>query len=321
MCEYNYDILVVDDVKSAAEDYARLIGAKLGLKTIFTTDPVEAENIVRNSDLKVVVLDQVMPVKGTELLPKLKAINPYLKSLMLTGQASNDEIGSAVNIGFDGYLDKKKITEIPSNVRSLYADYEASFSEQIKKQKPSFLRFLLKWPIPRKVYVLSKSVITSVYVDDTKKQTLLEIFAGQEKNNTCEVCKVEELETDVTNESSVCSDLKITLKDLGSIKTMLSCKSSWRSKIINQISETKSTNYKLPQNVDGKVDHRIIECSPVYEVMKVVLGIRYLYDKEMKRSCLFIRSYTGKHHLVQTDYNHDGSISKTDLGIHKLADN
>ena len=247
MCDYNYDVLVVDDVKSAAEDYAKLIGAKLGLKTAFTTDSDEAENIVRNSDLKVVVLDQVMPVKGTELLPKLKSINPHLKSLMLTGQASNEEIGSAVNLGFDGYLDKKKIAELSSNVRSLYADYEKSFADQIKKQKPAFLRFLLKWPIPRKVYVLSKSVITTVFVDDSKKQTLLEIFAGQEKTDTCEVRKIEEVETDVTNESSVCTDLKITPKDLGSIKAMLSSKTSWKSKIIKQISETKSTNYKLPQ--------------------------------------------------------------------------
>lgn len=321
MCDYNYDILIVDDVESAAEDYARLIRAKLGLKTTFTTDPVEAENIVRNSDLKVVVLDQVMPLKGTDLLPQLKAINPHLKSLMLTGQASNEEIGSAVNIGFDGYLDKKKIDELSSKVRSLYADYEASFAEFNKKQKPSFLRLLIKWPIPRKVYILSNTLITSVYVDDTKKQTLLEIFAGQEKTNTCEVRKVEEVETDETNESSVCSDLKITPNDLGSIKTMLSRKSSWKIKITKQISETKSTNYKLPQNVEGMVDHRIIECSPVYEVKKVVLGTRQLYDKEMKRSCLLIRTFTGKHQLIQTDYNHDRTITKTDLGIHKLADN
>ena len=130
MCDYNYDVLVVDDIPSAAEDYAKIINAKLGLKTIYTTDPVEAENIVRNSDLKVVVLDQVMPVRGTELLPRLKDINPQLKSLMLTGEASNEEIGNAVNLGFDGYLDKKKIAELETKVRSLYADYESSFADK-----------------------------------------------------------------------------------------------------------------------------------------------------------------------------------------------
>lgn len=321
MCDYNYDVLVVDDVESAAKDYARVIGAQLGLKTTFTTEAQKAENIARNSDLKVVVLDQVMPIKGTELLPKLKKINPHLKFLMLTGQASNEEIGNALNLGFDGYLDKKKISELTVKVRELYADYEVTIAEQIKKQRPSYIRLLLKWPVPKKVFVLTRIVITDNFIDETKKETLLEIFSGQEKNVTREVSRAVEIETDVTNESSVCADLKISPDELGTIKTKLSSSSSIKRKIIQHISETKSVKYKLPENVEGTVDHRVIECCPVYEITKVVLGIRQLFDKEMKRSCLFIRKFTGKHHLVQTDYNHDGSITETDLGTHSIADN
>ena len=320
MCDYNFDVLVVDDVPSAAEDYAKIISAKLGLKTIFTTDPQKAENIVRNSDLKVVVLDQVMPVKGTELLPKLKEINPQIKSLMLTGEASNEEIGSAVNLGFDGFLDKKQIAELENKVRSLYADYESAYSEKTAKQKPTPLKILFKWPVPRRIFVLSRMVITDCYVDETKKETILEIFAGQEKTRTKQISEVKEVETDETNEQSVCFDLKITLEDLNGIKTKLANTTSIRKKVVLQISETMSVKYKLPQNVESNVDHRIIECSPVYEVTKVVLGIRQLFDKELRRSCLFIRKFTGKYHIVQTDYAHDDNVKITDLGIHALVE-
>lgn len=320
MCDYNYDVLVVDDIPTAAEDYAKLISAKLGLKTIFTTDPLEAEEIVKNSDLKVVILDQVMPVKGTDLLPKLKKINPQLKSLMLTGQASNEEIGSAINLGFDGFLDKNNITEIDSKVRRLFVEYESSFAMQVSKQKPLALKTLFKWPVPRRIYILSKNTITTSYIDDSKKETIYEIFAGQEKDKIKQVSEVKEIETDETNEESVCADLKISLHDLGSLKTRIANSTSIKTKIIQQISETTTVKYKLPQSVEGSVDHRIIECSPVYEVCKIVLGIRQLFDEEMKRSCLFMRKFTGKHHIVQTDYNHDGTVKRTDLGIHTLAE-
>ena len=170
------------------------------------------------------------------------------------------------------------------------------------------------------MFVLSRKIITDTYIDDTKKETILEIFAGQEKCRTKQISEVKEIETDETNEQSVCLDLKITPADLGSVKTKLANTTSIRKKVVQQICETMSVKYKLPKNVETSVDHRIIECSPVYEVTKVVLGIRQLFDKEIRRSCLFMRQFTGKYHIVQTDYGHDNNVKVTDLGIHALAE-
>lgn len=41
-----FEVLVVDDVLSAAEDFARLIHAKTGLKTTYTSSAKEAINIL-----------------------------------------------------------------------------------------------------------------------------------------------------------------------------------------------------------------------------------------------------------------------------------
>lgn len=56
--DFAYEILVVDDILEAAQDYARLISTKTGLKVIPTSDPDEAVRIVQHNDIKVLVLDQ-----------------------------------------------------------------------------------------------------------------------------------------------------------------------------------------------------------------------------------------------------------------------
>lgn len=45
--DFAYEILVVDDILEAAQDYARLISTKTGLKVIPTSDPDEAVRIVQ----------------------------------------------------------------------------------------------------------------------------------------------------------------------------------------------------------------------------------------------------------------------------------
>ena len=42
MKAYDFDVLVVDDIPQAAEDYGRLIQARTGFKVIWTSLPDEA---------------------------------------------------------------------------------------------------------------------------------------------------------------------------------------------------------------------------------------------------------------------------------------
>ncbi|MFK2724759.1 response regulator [Bacteroides fragilis] len=71
------------------------------------------------------VLDQVMPgKKGTDLYKEIKNINPSIKAIMLTGEASSDEVGLAMRLGFSNYLNKGEILKLPEIVLSLYIQYE-----------------------------------------------------------------------------------------------------------------------------------------------------------------------------------------------------
>lgn len=59
-------------------------------------------------EIPVIIADQIMPgMKGDELLSKVKAISPHSLTIMLTGQASADAVGKAVNkAGLFRYLSK-----------------------------------------------------------------------------------------------------------------------------------------------------------------------------------------------------------------------
>lgn len=314
MKAYDWDVLVVDDVPQAAEDYGRLIQAKTGFKVTWTSMPDEAEDIVRQSDIKVVVLDQVMPVKGTELMQKLKNINPQLKTMMLTGEASGKEIGLAINLNFDKYLDKADVKELPAYVRSLYADYQCDFYESLTKIVPKFLRLTWKGIY----YLISKEIINDNYVDEKQTKTLLNIFAGEEQERITENVVAEEIIYDTTEDANLGFDLNINPSRYPAVKAAYNKIISWKRGLRTTRSSKEITKYKLPEKLEETITHRIIECTPVYEVYKVVLGYkRYIFHK-MERGIVIMKVFTGKHHLRQTDHLHDGKTVVHDLGVHEI---
>lgn len=314
MKAYDFDVLVVDDVAQAAEDYGRLIQARTGFKVIWTSLPEEAEELVRQSDIKVVVLDQVMPVRGTELMQLLKKINPQLKTMMLTGEASGKEIGQAINLNFDKYLDKADVKELPGYVRSLYTDYQCEFYENLTKLAPKFLRITWKGIY----YLLSKEIINSSYADERQTRTLLNVFAGEEQERVTENVVAEEVIYDTTEEVNVGFDLNVNPTRFPIIKAAYRNILNLKKSIRTTKSSKEITKYKLPEKLEETISHRIIECTPVYEVYKVVLGYKRFLFQKMERGVVIMKVFTGKHHLRQTDHMYDGNTIVQDLGVHEI---
>lgn len=314
MKAYDWDVLVVDDEVSAAEDYGRLIHAKTGLNVTWTSIADEAEMLVRQSDIKVVVLDQVMPVRGTELMQRLKTINPHLKTMMLTGEASGKEIGQAINLKFDKYLDKADVKELPGYVRGLYADYESDFYENLSKLAPKFLRITRKGIY----YLLSKEIINSCYADESQTKTLLSTFAGEEQERISEKIVAKDIIYDTSDEANIGFDLNVDPTRFPAIKAAYKKIRSLQKSIRTTRSCKEITKYKLPEKLEETISHRIIECTPVYEVYKVVLGFRRFIIGKMERGVVIMKVFTGKHHLKQTDHLHDGKTVVSDLGVHEV---
>ncbi len=98
-------ILLVDDepmvLESLAEDLLRNFGqdyqieaAESGEEALEVVEELQGEGI----EIAVVISDQVMPgLKGDELLSQIHLQYPNILKIMLTGQASADAVGNAVN--------------------------------------------------------------------------------------------------------------------------------------------------------------------------------------------------------------------------------
>ncbi len=106
------DVLVVDNIVVAADEFARLIRKATGLAvTMSTSDPEVAEQTVSSGDVRVVVLDQRMEVPGTELFARMRRHDPRLRAIMLTSEAEGPETGLGIRLGFHDYIHKTDVAE------------------------------------------------------------------------------------------------------------------------------------------------------------------------------------------------------------------
>jgi signal transduction histidine kinase len=85
-------ILVVDDVEAIAEGMKRqLMGS--GYRTECTTQPTKALDLIENDpqQFHLVIADQTMPgLAGTELLSKVKQINPEIRTILCSGNLKRE---------------------------------------------------------------------------------------------------------------------------------------------------------------------------------------------------------------------------------------
>lgn len=311
-----YEVLVVDDIKNAARDYASLISSQTGLSVIWTESPQSACDYAAQNELKVIVLDQRMPVLGTDLKEMLMKYCPDAKYIMLTGEASKDEIGSAVNLGYKRYLNKANITSLPNEVLSLYAEYEHDFSQYISSRKP--IKRILEFNkcLPFLVYVYEKRLINNCYIDERQKKTIYRILAGEQKEFKNTVMTTEELVIGSQVETSGSMQLKDPIGSVGIIESALKKTFSLEGKLSVQKSFESSVKYELPSTDGGTIVQRVIDAFPVYYVYKVYMGYRMLLGGTLKKVVSSVRLFTGTYIIKQIDYYLDNTTKEIDLGTY-----
>ena len=311
-----YEILVVDDGKDAARDYARFISNRTGFSVIWAVDAKEACRYASENELKVIVLDQRMPVPGTELKEALAKSCPDAKFIMLTGEASKSEIGAAVNLGYDKYLEKSNVKELPGTVVSLYASYETDQEKRIKYLKPIKRVFVFRKALPYLVSIYDKQLINDNYVDELQKKTIYRILAGEEKEFRYSAIVSQELVIGSSMESTGGFQLKDPTESLGIVESALKKTFSVESKLSVQESVESTVRRMLPNTSDNSIAQRVIEASPVYHVYKVFMGYRMFLGGSLKRVVETVRMFTGTYNLKQIDYYNDNIIYCLKVGNH-----
>lgn len=316
MEDTKFEVLIVDDTPDAARDYASLINAKTGLLVAWAENAQQAKDYAAQNELKVIVLDQRMPMPGTELKEELMKSCPRAKFMMLTGEASKAEIGTAVNLGYDRYLDKANITGLSGTVLSLYVKYEEEQVERINTAKPIKRNLEFRGFLPYIVYVYDKLLINDHHVDEQQKQTIYRILAGEQKEFKHTSILSEELVIGTNLESSTGFQLKDSANTIGILEATLKKVFSFKRKTSVQEKLERTITYSLQGENSEKIVQRVIDARPVYELYKVCMGYKPLFYKKVKKAFVMVRVFTYQYALRQTDYYSDKTTQEIELGTY-----
>jgi CheY-like chemotaxis protein len=279
----NLQVLVVDDDRTSAEEYAGLLAAATGLEVDCTDDPNEAIAVVRSGRVCVAVLDQRMPVSGTDLFMRLRAEDPQLRAILLTAEASDTEVGAALNLGFKRYLKKENLVRnLPMAVLHEYTEYQNYLlAVDVAASQPVIYRGKARWWSPTQIIyrLLAVHVLDDAHISEEDWQEVLTLQAGQTDRHkigfTVENSVVVEKESSATLKSSLGLDDKKFSGLTSRLESELTkrIKESTTRKASAQ-SEVERT-FQLPAEPgDVKVLHvraRRVQQAPVYRMMRVDL--------------------------------------------------
>ncbi len=158
MRESDFKILVVDDDFDYAETCARVIaGRGYHVKALGSADEA-LETISSNNNINLVVTDLKMPGKdGTQLLQEVKAINPAIEVIIMTGYGSIESAVKAIKDNATDYITKPfNKSELLNSIQQVYKIWKLQNEvQQLKK--------IVTHDLHLDGYVFSNALMMNVY--------------------------------------------------------------------------------------------------------------------------------------------------------------
>lgn len=139
----NFKVLIVDDQKDARLLLKSILKEYICLESDTAKDAIK--KVKENQDIKIVILDNLLPdFNGIMAMPKMKAINPTLKFIMVTVQENITLARNAIKLGAIDYIVKPyKRSEI-KNAMGLAIDcieaeeYQKFIFDKLEKYRQKF---------------------------------------------------------------------------------------------------------------------------------------------------------------------------------------
>jgi CheY-like chemotaxis protein len=322
------EVLVVDDDRATAEEYARLIRIYTGLTTAFTDNPAEAIEIVRGNKVAVAALDQKMPgLRGTELYLRLKELQPRIRAILVSGQADAKELGDALNLGFNRYLDKSNIVDVlPIAVLKEYNDYRIEvLSQKLADTEPVVLAYRPKlFERPRVTYrLISVEVIDHEHIPSNGWETVVTVQAGKSEKATLKTTVEQTVVFEAESSAKLTASLGVETKHIAALSSKIQSELSERFKQTAThryaVENTIERSYALPSEPanpkDLHVRARRVQEARVYRQVNV--NLRAECECCNQRSLVMIGAFvgTGMMALRHVDRLSNGTEKIIDLGM------
>ncbi len=177
-------VLLVDDIEDFAKEYAETLQRQCGTPVMYATTAEDALEKIKNHSIKVVILDQKMPTKGTELFHPIKRIDRNIKTILLTGESKETDLKEALNIGFDYALFKEAddMAMLPTKILLFLAKYDADMLEK-SSDVPVFVQKISSSLLRKKNYITYliqySEIIDSSYTDPASWKTSHRVVKGE----------------------------------------------------------------------------------------------------------------------------------------------
>lgn len=328
-----YTVLVVDDVRGMAEQLADLIKMQTGLDALACHTPEAALQAVQENPIRVALLDQRMPSKaGTELYEEICELNPSIKAIMITGEASASEVGQAMSLGFSQYLEKGEVAKVPEVVLKWYFQYQVEQAAELRVTRPELLhsgrrRFLLFGD--RVQYrLMALQVIDESYVVPDSWSTIQQINAGQEKKFTYTLSVKDTFLVESSRQYAAkggISRAAVKGSRLNANIESTVTKALKKSRTSETASSaTTEVTYRLPEDSsnpsENYVKSRHIQSAPLYKRVRLSVVKYCTCCREESFTPLIAIAFDGAYATRQIDYYRDGSSATIDTGVIRLAD-
>lgn len=326
----NYEVLVVDDNRQAAAEFARLISVKAKLRAIATDDPEEAIELTKSNPIKVAVLDQRMPKKdGTTLFPEILEVDPLIKGIMLTGEADGQEVGEAMNVGFIDYIHKSEVVNITPRVLLHYCSYHTDIAET-DESPADVVFFYRKGPFwlgrhSIEFRLVSAESLSEEWVPPDSWRMIVKVEAGERTKRTVSRQDVSRfvLESEEKAKLAASVNAKIPLVDGLTTELESAVERRFSGTITTEETYTEAVEreFKLPDEPDDPntlhVKSRQYEHAPVYRQVRITLRKSCTFCNANEVLALTVLHLTGRIATRQIDYMSDGTQRTTDTGIHQ----
>jgi CheY-like chemotaxis protein len=323
----NAEILVVDDSEGFARNTADFLTNMVKMPVAHAATSRAATDIVEQQQIAVAVLDQRMEgdISGTELFLRLRHIRPEIRAIMLTGQAEGDEVGHALtSVGFNDYLSKTRIADLPTRVLRQYLQYIAATAENRQDLD------ILVWPSRRwrrlwqrfEIRIQSVAVVEERVVNPDSFRTLLQVNAGEERKLTRQLTSSTVVTLEESSQNVLKASLSLNNRALVALTTSLENALTVTAK--NSLATTQTAvstseqSFKLPEEPSDAgqlfIRARHFQAAPVTRKIMVTVLMRCRCCQLSRFLPLVMVQETGLVATRQQDHMSDGTVRENETG-------
>lgn len=159
-------ILIIDDDPTQRELLRGFLDSQ-GYPTLTAANGHEALQLFQREPVQLVLLDHRMPgLAGDEVLEKMKAMNPMVRSIMITAYGDVNTAVTVMKLGADEFLEKPvNLTLLLENIQQIeqqiVVDEDVAVVEETVQEGPLPLKILAESAAMKEVLSLSRRVAES----------------------------------------------------------------------------------------------------------------------------------------------------------------